>query len=74
MADNSETTYEYGQKQSLLLRKNTKTHALEIFRPKKDTWEEYDWDGAMETWYDCTDVDPDHVDTLKNSLKELDAV
>ena len=73
MADNAETTYEYGQRRSLLLRMNTKTRALEIFRPKEDTWEAYKWDGARETWYDCTDVDPDNVESLKKSLKELDA-
>ena len=71
MAD-AETTYEYGQRRSILLRKNKKTHALEIFRPKTDTWEEYKWDGARETWYDCTDVSHDHVDSLKASLRELE--
>ena len=69
-----DTKYEYRLDRASLLRAPVgATWDHEIYRPAKDTWDEYDWSGASESWMMANEVPPDKVDALMASLQELEA-
>ena len=65
------STYEYKQHEDVLLRAPKNTFLIEIYREKSDSWEEYDYDGKIEEWYEARTIDPDQVKSLKLSLRAL---
>jgi len=69
-----DTTYDYRLEGASLLRAPPHTLQIEIFRPAKNEWVEHDSDiAAVVDWYEGIIVQPDTVDELVESLKELEA-
>jgi len=64
--------YEYRQNEALLLRSSINVDEFEIYRPKRNDWGEYDLDGAAETWAHGRKIEPEFIDDLMASLRELD--
>ena len=69
---NEPKDFEYRRHESTLLRAPKNTHLFEIYRADSNSWEPYDYSGAIEQWYEAVAVDADLVPKLQASLGELE--